>query len=66
MNGTASKKSELSKHRKKPSTYRRIVTENVNGKSVVQSDGPIEAFEFKTVPGYEHTLIWMNAGCPES
>jgi hypothetical protein len=58
MNGKASRKRELSKRGKKPSTYRRVVTENVNGKSVVQSDGPIEAYEFRTVPGYEHTLIW--------
>ena len=21
--------------------------------------------ELKTVPGYEHTLIWMNAGTPD-
>ena len=38
MNTTAPKKRELSKRGKKPSTYRRIVTGNVNGKSVVQSD----------------------------
>jgi len=50
----------LSKHREKPRTYRRVVTENVNGKSVVQSDEPLLAYEFKTVPGYEHTLIWVN------
>jgi hypothetical protein len=33
-----------------------VVTENVNGKAVVQSDEPLPAYEFKTVPGYEHTL----------
>ena len=60
MNGRATRKRELSKRGKKPSTYRRVVTENVNGKSVVQSDGPIEAYKFRTVPGYEHTLIWVN------
>jgi len=30
----------LSKRGKKPSTYRRIVTGNVNGMAVVQSDQP--------------------------
>jgi len=65
MNGRASRKRELSKGGKQPSTYRRVVTENVNGKSVVQSDGTIEAYEFRTVPGYEHTLIWVNAGTPD-
>jgi len=50
MKGTASKKTVLSKHGKQPSTYRRIVTGNVNGKTVVQSDEPLLAYEFKTVP----------------
>jgi len=65
MNRAASKKRELSKRRKKSNTYRRVVTENVNGKSVVQSDGLIEAYEFRTVPGYEHTLIWVNPVTPD-
>ena len=65
MNGTAFKKRELSKRGKKPSTYRRIVTGNANGKSVVQSDEHMQAYEFKTVPSYEHTLIWINAGTPD-
>jgi mannose-6-phosphate isomerase-like protein (cupin superfamily) len=65
MNGAASKKRELSKRSKKPNAYRRVVTENVNGKSVVQSDEPLLAYEFKTVPGYEHTLIWVNPATPE-
>jgi hypothetical protein len=56
MNRTAPKKRELPKRGKQPSTYRRIVTGNVNGKSVVQSDEALLAYEFKTVPGYEHTL----------
>ncbi len=55
MNGRASKKRELSMRGKKPSTYRRIVTGNVNEKSVVQSDEHMQAYQFKTVPGYEHT-----------
>ena len=65
MNGRGSRKKELSKRGKTPSTYRRIVTENVSGKSVVQSDVAIEAYEFRTVPGYEHTLIWVNPATPD-
>ena len=65
MNGTASTKPELSKSSKKPSTCRRIVTENVNGKAVVQSDETLPAYEFETVPGYEHTLIWVNPTTPD-
>jgi hypothetical protein len=65
MNGTALKKRELSKRGEKPTAYRRIVTGNVNGKSVVQSDEPLPAYEFNTVPGYEHTLIWVNPETPD-
>jgi hypothetical protein len=65
MNRTASKKSELPKRGKKPSTYCRIVMANVNGKAVVQSDEPLLAHEFKTVLGYEHTLIWANPAIPD-
>jgi mannose-6-phosphate isomerase-like protein (cupin superfamily) len=65
MDGTALKKKELSKRRKKPSAYRRIVTGNRNGKAVVRSDEPLLAYEFKTVPGYEHTLIWVNPAIPD-
>ena len=65
MNRTASKKRELPKRGKKPSTYRRIVTGNVNGKAIVQSAEPLIGYEFKTVPGYEHTLIWLNPAIPD-
>jgi len=65
MNEAVSKERELSTRGKKPSTYRRIVTGNVNGKSVVRSDEPLSAYEFKAVPGYEHTLIWVNPGIPD-
>jgi mannose-6-phosphate isomerase-like protein (cupin superfamily) len=65
MNGRASRKKELSRRGEKPSTYRRVVTENVNGKSVVQSDEPLLAYEFDTVPGYEHTLVWVNPKTPD-
>ena len=62
MNRTASKER---KRGKKPTTYRRIVTGNVNGKSVVQNDEPLLAYEFKTVPDYEHALIWVNPATPD-
>jgi hypothetical protein len=65
MHGTASKKTRLSERGKKPSTYRRIVTRNVNGKSVIQSDEQMQTYEFKTVPGYEHTLVWVNPTTPD-
>jgi hypothetical protein len=65
MSATASKKTEFSKLGTKPSTYRRIVTANANGKSVVQSDESLRAYEFRTVPGYEHALIWVNPATPD-
>ena len=65
MNGTISKKTVLSKRDTKASTYRRLVTRNANGRSVVQSDDSLPAYEFKTVPGYEHTLIWVNPATPD-
>jgi hypothetical protein len=65
MNGTITKKTELSKRGKQPVTYRRIVTRSVNGSSVVQSDEHMQPYEFKTVPGYEHTLMWLNAATPD-
>jgi mannose-6-phosphate isomerase-like protein (cupin superfamily) len=64
MNGTVSEKREFSKRDTGPSTYRRIVTGNANGKAIVQSDELLPAYEFKAVPGYEHTLIWVNAATP--
>lgn len=65
MNGTASRKPEFSERENKPRTYRRIVTANINGKSVVQSDQPLPAYEFSTIPGNEHTLIWVNPATPD-
>ena len=65
MNETNSNKTELSKRGKKTNTYRRVVTGNVNGRAVVQSDEPLPAYEFKTVPGYEHTLVWGNPSTPD-
>jgi mannose-6-phosphate isomerase-like protein (cupin superfamily) len=49
----------------KPNTYRRVVTADVNGKSVVQSDEQLPAYVFKSVPGYEHTLVWVNPTTPD-
>ena len=65
MNARASRKRELSKRGNKPSTYRRIVTGNVKGESAVQSDEQMQTYEFKTVPGYEHTLVWVNSTTPD-
>jgi mannose-6-phosphate isomerase-like protein (cupin superfamily) len=65
MNGTVSEKTGFSKRGKKQSAYRRIVTGNVNGKSVVQSDEQMQAYEFKSVPNYEHTLVWVNPTTPD-
>src|SRR3984885_4240871 len=65
MNGTVTEKRELSRRRKKRSAYRRIVTGTVNGKSVVRTDEPLPAYEFKTVPGYRHTLVWVNPAIPD-
>jgi mannose-6-phosphate isomerase-like protein (cupin superfamily) len=65
MNGTVTEKRELSRRRKKRNAYRRIVTGTVNGKSVVRADEPLPAYEFKTVPGYQHTLVWVNPAIPD-
>jgi mannose-6-phosphate isomerase-like protein (cupin superfamily) len=62
MNRTASKRARRGK---KPSTYRRVVTGNANGKSVVRSDEPLLAYQFQTIPGYEHTLVWVNPTIPD-
>jgi hypothetical protein len=65
MNKTASKKRESRKRGMKPTTYRRIVTGSLKGEAVFQSDKPLLAYEFKTVPGYEHTLMWINSAIPD-
>ena len=51
MRQSPARKKELSKLAGNLSTYRRIVTENVNGKAVVQDDEPLLAYKFKTVLG---------------
>jgi len=65
MNRAASKKRELSKRSKQPSMYRRVVTGNVDGKSILQSDEQLPAYQFKSVPNYEHTLVWVNPTTPD-
>src|SRR5260370_6879428 len=50
MKGTASNKTNLSKPGKQPITYRRIVTGNLNGKAVVQSEAPLSPYDFTTFP----------------
>jgi hypothetical protein len=42
-------KKKFSKRGEKPTTYRRVVTENSKGKAVVQSDGPQESNCARTV-----------------
>src|SRR5271169_3204104 len=65
MNRTASKRKESSKRDKRPSSYRRIVTANVDGKSIIHSDEQLQAYQFKSVPDYEHTLVWVNPTTPD-
>jgi mannose-6-phosphate isomerase-like protein (cupin superfamily) len=45
--------------------YRRVVITNVHSKSVVQSDEQMQTYEFSTLPGYEHTLVWVNPTTPD-
>jgi len=45
--------------------YRRVVTGHAGRKSVIKSDEKLSAYGFKTVPGYEHTLIWANSDIPD-
>jgi len=65
MNRTASRKKESSKRSKRPTTYRRVVTANVDGKSILRSDEQLQSYEFKSVPSYEHTLVWVNPTTPD-
>ena len=40
----------------KKASYRRVVTAEVQGKSVIQSNELLENYNFETVPGYIHRL----------
>ena len=66
MNGRASRKRELSKRGKKPSAYRRIVTGNVNGKSVAQSNEPDAGYPDSVVPGPGGTSLHFVTFPPSS
>ena len=46
-------------------SYRRVVTAEVQGKSVIQSDELLQDYNFETVPGYVHRLVWANSSIPD-
>jgi uncharacterized cupin superfamily protein len=46
-------------------THRRVVTGHAAGKSVIKSDEKLSPYRFKSVPGYEHALVWLNDGVPD-
>src|ERR1700730_15366864 len=46
-------------------TYRRVVTAEVQGKSVIQSDELLQNYNFETVPGYIHRLVRANLSIPD-
>jgi hypothetical protein len=35
------------------------------GKSILQSDEQLLAYQFESVPNYEHTLVWVNPTTPD-
>ena len=49
----------------KKASYRRVVTAEIQAKSVIQSDELLENYNFKTVPGYIHRLVWVNSSIPD-
>ena len=49
----------------KKTSYRRVVTAEVQGKSVIQSNEVLENYNFETVPGYIHRLVWANSSIPD-
>jgi mannose-6-phosphate isomerase-like protein (cupin superfamily) len=53
------------KNENQNTSYRRVVTQTVNGKAIVQKDEKLENYEFKTIPGYLHTLVWVNSSVPD-
>src|SRR5260370_3716957 len=59
MNGTNSTKRQLSKRGKKPSTYARIGTGDVNGTAIVQSDEPLLA-EMRTLMIDENDVVAVS------
>ena len=53
------------KAKNEKASYRRVVTAEVQGKSVIQSDEFLEDYNFETVPGYIHRLVWANLSIPD-
>ena len=53
------------KQESKKTNFRRVVTQTVNGKAVIESDGQVENYAFTSVPGYFHSLIWVNPAIPD-
>jgi hypothetical protein len=49
----------------KKASYRRVVTAEVQGKSVIQSNRLLENYNFETVPGHTHLLVWANLSIPD-
>jgi mannose-6-phosphate isomerase-like protein (cupin superfamily) len=49
----------------KMASHRRVVTAEVQGKSVIQSDELLQSYNFETVPGYIHRLVWANPSTPD-
>ena len=49
----------------KKASYRRLVTAEVQGNSVIQSNELLENYNFETVPGYIHRLVWGNLSIPD-
>jgi hypothetical protein len=49
----------------KKTSYRRVVTAEVQGKSVIQSDEQLQNYNFETVPGYIHRLVWVSSSIPD-
>jgi hypothetical protein len=41
-------------------SYCRVVTEALDGKSVVKDDDLIKVYNFDSVPGFRHTLLWAG------
>src|ERR1700719_4248666 len=59
------KKEGNGKAENKKASYRRVVTAEVQGKSVIQSDESLQNYNFETVPGYIHRLVWANSSVPD-
>jgi mannose-6-phosphate isomerase-like protein (cupin superfamily) len=45
--------------------FKSHLPDSSDSKSVVQSDEQMEAYQFRSVPDYEHTLVWLNPTTPD-